>query len=44
MDSAGNKTSELRYYPFGETRYTWGSTPTDRKFTGQREESGLGSL
>jgi RHS repeat-associated protein len=31
--------------PFGETRYTWGSTPTDRRFTGQRsEEATLGSL
>ena len=32
--------------PFGETRpgYPTGSVPTDRRFTGQREESGLGSL
>ncbi len=30
--------------PFGETRYVNGSTPTDRRFTGQREETGLGSL
>ena len=30
--------------PYGETRYVWGSTPTDRRFTGQREEAALGSL
>jgi RHS repeat-associated protein len=34
----------MKYTPFGETRYTWGGTPTDRRYTGQREESGLGSL
>ena len=34
----------MKYYPFGETRSTWGGTPTDRRFTGQREETGLGSL
>jgi RHS repeat-associated protein len=45
LDSNGNKIGELRYKPFGETRYTWGSTPTDRRFTGQRsEEATLGSL
>ena len=27
-----------------ETRYSSGSTPTDRHYTGQREENGLGSL
>jgi RHS repeat-associated protein len=32
----------MKYYPFGETRS--GGTPTDRRFTGQRAESGLGSL
>ena len=35
---------ELRYKPYGETRCTWGTTPTDRRFTGQREEASLGSL
>jgi len=24
---------------FGKTRYTWGTTPTDRRFTGQRSDS-----
>ena len=41
----GTKVSEMRYYPFGEVRYSSGSTPTDRTFTGQMvEPSGLGSL
>jgi hypothetical protein len=39
-DATGAKISEMRYRPFGETRY--GDAPTDRRFTGQREESGLG--
>jgi RHS repeat-associated protein len=44
-DVSGNKYGELRYKPYGETRYTWGTTPTDRRFTGQRsEEASLGSL
>jgi RHS repeat-associated protein len=43
-DASGNKIGELRYMPYGETRYVWGSTPTDRRFTGQREEAALGSL
>jgi RHS repeat-associated protein len=28
----------LRYYPYGETRYTSGSTPTSYRFTGQQED------
>jgi RHS repeat-associated protein len=43
-DYQGSKLGELRYTPYGETRYVWGSTPTDRRFTGQREEAALGSL
>ena len=31
----GNKLGELRYKPYGEKRYEWGATPTDRRFTGQ---------
>ena len=43
MDAYGNKISEMKYYPFGETRS--GTAPTDRRFTGQRrEDSSLGSL
>jgi len=34
--------SELRYLPFGETRWAWGVTPTDRRYTGQRELAGVG--
>jgi len=44
-DASGAKYGELRYKPYGETRYVWGVTPTDRRFTGQRsEEASLGSL
>ena|GEM_PF-1282246 len=35
-DASGAKVSEMRYTPFGETRF--GDAPTDRRFTGQREE------
>ncbi len=41
-DASGATFSEQRYYPYGGTRY--GSSPTDRQFTGQRNESDLGSL
>ena len=43
-NDTGGRVGELRYKPYGETRYVWGTTPTDRRFTGQLEESGLGSL
>jgi RHS repeat-associated protein len=33
---------EVRYYAFGGTRYTWGSTPTTYRYTGQRQEAALG--
>jgi RHS repeat-associated protein len=33
---------ELRYTAWGTTRYEYGSTPTDRRFTGQREEASFG--
>ena len=35
-------TGELRYHPFGKTRYTSGTTPTSQRYTGQREEGALG--
>jgi RHS repeat-associated protein len=45
LDANGSKVGELKYTPYGETRSTWGGTPTDRRFTGQRQEdSSLGSL
>ena len=42
MDSVGNKVGELRYHPYGVTRYSWGSTPTGYRFTGQREDATIG--
>ena len=33
--SAGIKVSELRYKAWWETRYSYGATPTDYRFTGQ---------
>ena len=34
-DINGNRVSELRYTPYGVTRYEWGNTPTNRRYTGQ---------
>jgi len=42
VDSSGVKVGELRYRAYGETRYTWGTTPTSRRFTGQLEEGTIG--
>ena len=33
---------ELRYKPYGETRTSAGSIPTDYRYTGQRQEESLG--
>ena len=41
-NSSGVLVSELRYKPWGETRYSSGTTPTNYKYTGQREESSFG--
>ena len=41
-NSSGSKTAELRYKAWGETRYTYGTTQTTFRYTGQREESSLG--
>jgi RHS repeat-associated protein len=41
-DTNGVETSEVRYKPWGETRYASGTLPTTYKFTGQREEQSLG--
>jgi hypothetical protein len=35
LDASGNKVAEQRYMPFGETRYSFGSTITEYQFTGQ---------
>ena len=40
--STGAKGAEVRYKPWGENRYTSGTTLTTFRFTGQRQESGIG--
>jgi RHS repeat-associated protein len=40
-DSSGNILGEERYYPYGEIRFTIGTTYTDKLFTSQRDV-GLG--
>jgi RHS repeat-associated protein len=40
--TTGSKLAELRYYPWGGVRYTYGTTPTDYRFTGQQELSSIG--
>ncbi len=41
-DAEGNKVGEVRYKAFGEDRYTFGTTPTTYRYTGQRQEAALG--
>ncbi len=41
-DAGGNRIAEMRYLPYGGTRYEWGHIPTDRRYTGQRWEPSLG--
>jgi len=36
--------SRRRYDPYGETRYTYGRSPTDFGFTAQREDGGTGLM
>jgi RHS repeat-associated protein len=43
-NSSGVKSAEIRYYPWGTTRYTSGTSPTTFQYTGQRVESSLGLL
>jgi hypothetical protein len=38
----GTKVSEARYYPFGETRYSSGTTLTSKRFPSQEEQVGIG--
>jgi len=40
-DAGGIKIGEARYKAFGEDRYTNGTIPTTRKFTGQSQEDDL---
>ena len=41
-NGSGSRTAELRYKAWGETRYTYGTTPTAYKFTGQRLDDSTG--
>ena len=42
LDASGNKVAEMRYSAWGETRFTSGETPTQRRYTGQlAAEAGL---
>ncbi|MCL6511722.1 MAG: DUF6443 domain-containing protein [Anaerolineae bacterium] len=41
-NNSGGAVAEARYTPYGSTRWSTGSWPTDRRFTGQREEAGVG--
>ena len=41
-DDSGELVAEQRYYPYGEVRWSNRTLPTDRQFTGQRREQGLG--
>ena len=40
----GGRLSEIRYKPWGESRYTFGATPTQRRFTGQVLDEVAGGL
>jgi RHS repeat-associated protein len=43
VNSGGTaEVGELRYFPYGKTRYTSGTTPTTRRFTGQVEDATIG--
>ena len=35
VNENGTRAAEVRYKPWGESRYTFGATPTQRRFTGQ---------
>ncbi len=39
-DASGNRVTELRYYPYGDSRYNPGGQITTYRFTGQRWDSG----
>jgi RHS repeat-associated protein len=42
VDEDGDRVGELKYKAWGETRYASGSLGTDYRYTGQREEAGIG--
>ncbi len=41
-NSSGTRVAELRYKAWGETRYTYSTTPTTYHFTEQREDATIG--
>lgn len=43
-DQNGARQAELRYFPYGKTRYTSGTTPTTYRFTGQRQQTNANEL
>ena len=44
-NSSGGRQAELRYYPYGKTRYTSpANTPTTFRFTGQRQQTNANEL
>ena len=41
-NSSGTELGKLLYRPWGETRFSTGTTPTTWRFTGQREDATIG--
>jgi RHS repeat-associated protein len=41
-DTSGVRTSEVRYKAWGEDRYSYGTSPTSYRYTGQRVEQSIG--
>ncbi|MBK9091882.1 MAG: hypothetical protein IPM84_03750 [Anaerolineae bacterium] len=44
VNETGGRLSEIRYKPWGESRYTFDATPTQRRFTGQVLDEVAGGL
>jgi RHS repeat-associated protein len=42
LNDDGTVHSEVRYYPYGEERWRSGMVPTEYRFTGQRDQAGVG--
>jgi RHS repeat-associated protein len=41
LDASGTKIAELRYMPWGDTRFEYNETPTSYRYTGQREDASI---
>jgi RHS repeat-associated protein len=41
-NSSGGRVAEVHYKPWGEDLWTYGTTPTTYRYTGQRVEAGIG--